>query len=133
MPDELDLEEVELPETAFLWRRIPPWHYKFEENAGDFRPTTAAFEDNPDGQPMSAYIADECAQPENALAGHDGYGLVAIPISVLKAKNMKIVRQEVEGPRGHVGVVGKKTDGVRKAIKRASIWVVRAREEDNQT
>jgi hypothetical protein len=37
--------------TGTLWRRIPPFHFFFDENLGRNRPSTAAFEDHPDGTP----------------------------------------------------------------------------------
>lgn len=119
------LDDETIPSSAVLWRRIPPWHYKPDHNLNDYRPSTASFEDDTNGSPMSAYIAEECGEPSNALEGHDGFGLVAIVAERVRQLGLKIVRNDTPGPRGHVLVVGKKTDSVKKKIKKASEWVVR--------
>jgi hypothetical protein len=41
-----------------LLRRIPPRHICFDENLGRHRPSSAAFEDDEDGDPMSVYRHD---------------------------------------------------------------------------
>lgn len=38
---------------AQLWRRIPPWHLVNDQNLGTVRPSSAAFDNDPDGRPMS--------------------------------------------------------------------------------
>lgn len=127
--DENCIDDVTILPGTVLWRRIPPWHYKYDENVGDKRPSTAAFEDDPDGDHMSSYLADECGTPEKALEGHEGFGLVAFKVDLAREKGMKIVRRDAPGPKGHVLVVGNKTGGVRKALKKGSIWVKRPAEE----
>lgn len=114
-------------DDAELWRRIPPWHVVSDENIGDIRPSSAAFEDDPNGEPMSAYLADECKDPHIALADHESFGLVAITAGLARECKQIIVRQPAVGPPGHVVLIGKKTDSVRKKFARAaaSCWVVR--------
>jgi hypothetical protein len=120
-------DDPTISDDAELWRRIPPWHIFSDENIGGIRPSSAAFEDDPDGEPMSVYLADECRDPHIALAGHEGFGLVAITARLARECKQAIVRQPVPGPSGHVVVVGKKTDSVRKKFARAAAgqWVVR--------
>lgn len=93
----------------------------------DIRPSSASFEDDPDGEPMSVYLADECKDPQLALAGHKGFGLVAITAGLARQCNQIVVRQPVPGPPGHGVVAGKKTDSVRKKFARfaATRWVIR--------
>jgi hypothetical protein len=120
-------DDLTIPDEAELWRRIPPWHVIPDENIGDIRPSSAAFEDDPDGAPMSVYLADECKDPQLALAGHEGFGLVAITAGLARQCDQIVVRQPVPGPPGHVVVAGKKTDSVRKKFYRfaAKHWIVR--------
>jgi hypothetical protein len=120
-------DDPTIADDAELWRRIPPWHIILDENIGDIRPSSAAFEDDPDGAPMSAYLGNECKDPQIALAGHEGFGLVAITAKMARECNQIIVRQPVTGPPGHVVVVGKKTDSVRKKFARAAAkrWIFR--------
>jgi len=125
LDDPVYIDDDLIPSTAVLWRRIPVWHYKFDQNENDFRPSTASYEDDKEGSPMSAYLATECGEPASALEGHEGFGLVAFTVSQARDLGMKIVRDERPGPRGHVLIVGKKTDRVRKGLKRCCDWVER--------
>ncbi|MGH9840415.1 MAG: hypothetical protein ACREEM_16675 [Blastocatellia bacterium] len=120
-------DDPTISDDADLWRRIPPWHFILDENLGDIRPSSAAFDDDPDGAPMSAYLAEECKEPQIVLVNHDGFGLVAITAKLARECNQLIARQPVPGPPGHIVVVGKKTDSVRKKLARAAAknWVVR--------
>ncbi|HEX8843078.1 MAG TPA: hypothetical protein VF791_00330 [Pyrinomonadaceae bacterium] len=133
MPDEKDyIDDTNIPSDSVLWRRIPPWHYRYDENVGDKRPSTASFEDDMDGAPMSAYLAEECREPEVALEGHEGFGLVAFTAGFARELGLKIVRQTVPGPPGHVVIVGKKTDSIRKKLKKKSEWVRRPSEDSGE-
>ena len=133
MPDDPDyIDDESVPQTAVLWRRIPKWHYKYDENEADYRPSTASFEDDSDGSPMSSYLADECGEPAVALKGHQGFGLVALTAAQVRELGLKIVRMETPGPPGHVLVVGKKTDGVRKKLKKHCTWVKRPEDEPDR-
>lgn len=127
MPDIDYKDDPTISDDADLWRRIPPRHIVLDENIGDIRPSSAAFENDLDGAPMSAYLAEECIDPQIALASHEGFGLVAITAGLARECNQLIVRQPVPGPPGHVVIVGAKTDSVRKKFARAAAkrWVLR--------
>jgi hypothetical protein len=47
-----------MPDGVALRRRIPPWHFYYDERLGRMRPGSAAFEDDTDGDPMSMYRTD---------------------------------------------------------------------------
>lgn len=38
-------------DSADLWRRIPSWHIVYDQNLQRLRPSSAAFEDHPNGSP----------------------------------------------------------------------------------
>src|SRR5260370_18038585 len=65
-----------------LLRRIPPQHFYFDQNLNRLRPSSAAFEDDGDGDPMSVYLSSvltaETREPSTVLAGHEGYALASI-------------------------------------------------------
>jgi len=114
------------PEVHDEWgllRRIPPWHFTWEAD-GAVRPSGAAFDDDQDGNPMSVVVAEECAGLEKVLEGHEGFALVRIPVGVAKEKGQRIVLAPTEAEPAHALVVGKKTKSVRRALARASEWVV---------
>jgi hypothetical protein len=59
-------DDPSIPDDAELWRRIPPWHFVDDENLRQIRPSSAAFEDDPDGSPMSVILGGETRDPQDA-------------------------------------------------------------------
>lgn len=122
------VDDETIADSDPIWRRIPPRHFVFDENKGMMRPSSAAFEDHPDGSPMSVVLGKMASEagrtPETVLEGHEGYGLVAFPASVARAKGQKIVKKWLQEEPAHAEVFGKKTKGVRKAIAKASDWII---------
>ena len=73
---------AEVLDASRLLRRVPPTWIIFDDNLGRWRPTSAAFEDDRDGDPMSVYRRDiieaEGGSILRVLAGHDGYWLASL-------------------------------------------------------
>ena len=66
MPYDHYSDDPTIPDDAELWRRIPPWHFFHDANLGQIRPWSAAFEDHPNGSPMSVLLAAEVGHPQHA-------------------------------------------------------------------
>ena len=109
---------------AELWRRIPPWHFYRDPNDGSTRPSSAAFEDDSDHDPMSIVLGEECAGPASVLAGHDSYALAAFTARLAREKGQKLVRDPLPDEPAHGLVVGTKTTSTRRAFAKHSRWVV---------
>ncbi|MGH9202193.1 MAG: hypothetical protein ACRD2A_13270, partial [Vicinamibacterales bacterium] len=71
-----------IPDAATLWRRIHPDWWVLDKKTGNRRLSTAAFDNAPDGSPMSVGLADEMPGTEALLAGYEGYGVAAFTASV---------------------------------------------------
>jgi hypothetical protein len=61
---------------------------------------------------------------ESAMAGHEGFALVGFPAGLARALNQIIVRDPTPDQPAHALVVGKKTKGVKRALRDGSHWVV---------
>lgn len=118
------LDDPSISDDAELWRRIPPWHFYFDEKLGRSRPSKAAFEDDGDGSPMSVVLASEAGPPESALAEHPGYALSAITAGLARACGQLIVRDPTPEEPAHAVVVGRKTDSIKRRFAREARWVV---------
>lgn len=116
-------DDPTIVDEAALWRRIPPWHIYFDENLGRRRPSSAAFDDDPDG-PMSVVIAAESRGPDSVLAGHDGYGLASLTAGFARGVGQGVARDPTEEEPAHALVFGRKTRRVRNKLVSASAWVV---------
>src|ERR1700674_870735 len=75
-------DDPTIKDDTSLLRRIPPWHRFFDQNENRWRPSSAAFEDDDEGDPMSVYLSTvllrENREPSVVLAGHKGYSLASI-------------------------------------------------------
>jgi hypothetical protein len=117
-------DDPSIPDEAELWRRIPPWHFYFDEKLGRVRPSKAAFEDDGDGSPMSVTLAGEAGRPDDALVGHPGFALAAITAGLARSCGQRIVRDPTPNDPAHAVVIGRKTDSIKRRFAREARWVV---------
>jgi hypothetical protein len=128
MPDREYRDDPSITASAELWRRIPPWHCTFDENLGRWRPSTAAFEDHPDGSPMSVVLADDLKASgrgtDEVLAAYPDFALAAITAGLARECGQIIARDPLEDEPAHAVVVGSKSRAIRKRFSLECRWVV---------
>lgn len=122
------IDDLTIADDSPLWRRVPPRHVIFDENRAAWRPSSAAFEDHPNGTPMSVVLGQEVLNagrgPASVLAGHEGFGLVSFTAALAREKRQGIVRRPLPEEPAHAEVFGKKTESVRKAFAKSCFWVM---------
>lgn len=92
--------------------------------AGDV-PTCSSLNFKDKDHELSVNLADE-ATPDQALAGHEGFGLVQITAGQIRdacGAEIKICRCTEEPDLGHVLVCGKVSGGMAKRMQKAAVWV----------
>lgn len=121
------VDDLTIRDTDDLWRRVPhtPRHIVWDGNRNCHRVSSAAFDDDADGEPMSVVLAAEAGDPTGVLRGHPGYGVVAFEAGVARSRQQIVVRDPLPDQPTHGLVVGRKTDSVRRAFARAARWVRR--------
>lgn len=130
MPDATppNIDDVTIADEAQLWRNIPPWHIVADGNQGGKRISKAAFEDHPDGSPMSVVLGDDVLdsgrEPASVIARLDGFRLASVTAGLARSLNQGIARRPLETEPAHAEVSGRKTDGVRKRFAREAIWII---------
>lgn len=117
-------DDPSIPDDEELWRRIPPHHFFFDDADGRLRPASAAFDNDPDGSPMSVFLASGTPGPDAALAGHDGHALAAITAGLARANGQGVVRAPLPGLPSHAHVEGPKPKSIQRRLARAARWVV---------
>ncbi|MBI3696222.1 MAG: hypothetical protein HY238_15470 [Acidobacteria bacterium] len=121
-------DDPTIPDQAELWRRIPPWHLVKDENLGRIRPSSAAFDNHPDGSAMSVLLGNEMTAagcgPEAALAGHERFALAAITAHLARSCGQGIARDPLPDAPAHAVVFGEKTRLIRKKLAMAAYWVI---------
>lgn len=116
-----------------LLRRIPPKHFFFDENEQRWRPSSAAFEDDDDGDPMSVCLSSvllvEKRQASGVLAGHEGYALAAISAGLARVHGQTVHPKPLPEETSHAAVCGDKGKSKKSAPKKQfalqATWVVR--------
>ncbi|HWZ98331.1 MAG TPA: hypothetical protein VN025_11275 [Candidatus Dormibacteraeota bacterium] len=126
-PDDLSIEAEES-----LLRRIPPDHIIFDDNEKRWRPSSAAFEDDRDGDPMSVVLLKilnrDKREPSSVLKGHEDYALASITAGLARQYVQTVHPQPLDEEPAHAVVCGEKTKGKKNAPKKkfaqAATWVV---------
>lgn len=122
------VDDATIDGSAELWRRIPPWHFIMDANLGRMRPSSAAFDDHPDGSPMSVLLAadviDSGRTPEEALNPFAGFALAAFAAELARSCQQGIARQPLDDEPAHAIVFGRKTDRVKKRFAKECSWVI---------
>jgi hypothetical protein len=117
-------DDPTIPDEADLWRRIPPWHFVMDENSGQIRPSSAAFDNDPGGSPMSVVLAAESNAPESVLAGHQGLALASFKVRVARECNQGVARDPLPNEPAHTLVFGTKTKSIRRRLAKEATWAV---------
>jgi hypothetical protein len=130
-PDDPTIADAEV-----LWRRIPPWKdwIVWDDNQGRLRPSSMAFQDHPDGTPMSVFLAAEAVDPVIALEGLDDFLLAAVTAGETRIRGQRLVRAPLIGtPAGHTHVIGRKTHRNMSPLAKSSTWVIEPSELPSAT
>lgn len=126
-PDSYE-DDATIFDSAQLWRNIPPWHIVDDNNSGGKRISKAAFDDHPNGTPMSVVLGDDVLasgrSPSSIIAGHDGFCLASVTAALARALRQGVVRRPLAEEPAHAEVFGKKTDSVRRKFAREAVWVI---------
>ncbi|HVX60815.1 MAG TPA: hypothetical protein VHC19_09440 [Pirellulales bacterium] len=128
MAEQNYIDDSSIADVAVLWRRIPPWHFVLDENIGRFRPSSAAFENHPNGSPMSVVLADEVAasgrSPQDVLAGHARFALAAFTAGLARQCQQGVMREPLLEEPAHAVVFGEKRKRIRQLLAKSATWEV---------
>lgn len=133
MPDAQHVDDETILDSDVLWRRVPDWpsFITFDKQRGHYRVTSSAFDNDRDGDPMSVFLA-AITRPDDVLAGHDGFGIVAFTAGFVRAQGQMVFRSPDDGPPGHAKVAGPKDRRVRRAFAEVARWVRRPEPYDQE-
>ena len=111
-----------------LLRRIPENHFHFDHNLGRMPPSSAAFEDDRDGDPMSVYRKDvidaEGGDVKRVLIGHQGYALAGITAGLVRSREHTVFSDPLPDESSHAKVCGHRTKRLMREFARKAEWVV---------
>lgn len=115
-------------DRAGLWRRIPSWHVVYDQNLQRLRPSSAAFDDHPNGSPMSVILGDEVLQEGRTAASlmlsFPGFALAAITAGIARSCQQGVAREPLPDEPAHAVVFGRKSDSVKRQLAKSANWVL---------
>jgi hypothetical protein len=121
-------DDPSITDGGELLRRIPEWHWFYDSNLKQMRPSSAAFEDDQDGDPMSVYrrnvIEAEGDDVRRVLAGHRRFALAALTAGQFRSRSQTVFADPLPEEASHAKVCGPKTRSVRRWFAANAIWVV---------
>ena len=108
-----------------LLRRIPHWHFYYDERLGRMRPRSAAFEDDGDGDPMSVYRRDiidaEGGEVTRVMVGHDGFALASLTAGEVRSRHQTVFPDPLLEESSHAKICGPKPESTRRWFAKQSI------------
>ena len=120
--------DPKVADSVALLRRIPHWHFYFDRRLGRKRPSSAAFEDDGDGDPMSVYRLDvvesEGGDAQRVMAGHPGFALASLTACQARSRLQTVFPDPQPEESSHTKVCGPKTDAVRRWFASQAVWVI---------
>jgi hypothetical protein len=125
-------DDQSIADDALLLRRVPSkpnLNVVWDANLGCWRPSSASFENDKDGSPMSVQLSDTLAElglpMETALKGHEeGFSLAAITARTARKYDQSIIRDPTEDEPAHGLVVGEKPKRISRKLAKSFRWIV---------
>ncbi len=126
-----DIDDLTIDNETLLLRRIPtnPVCIVRDDNLGCWRPSSASFENHPDGSPMSVVLSDtldELDRPYTSALGDHGedFSLASFKAGLARECNQGVMRKPTEEEPAHGEVFGNKSKSVRKKLAKNASWIV---------
>jgi hypothetical protein len=124
MPVETEEDDLSIPDTDRLFRRVPPNQLEPLED-GSSRPTSAVFKHTELSVNIECLMIEQRRPPEDALTGYPGHYLTSIIAGDVRGKGHPIVK-DTEPPNdpAHGLVLGKKKASFANAMLASHRWIV---------
>jgi hypothetical protein len=111
-----------IPDEAPLLRRVHPLQI-VPDDSGQQHVSTAAFTDPEMSVDAEPILSEEGLDWHFSLKDHPGHSLVRFTASIAREVGQKVEHKPIPGNRAHTVVIGKKTNLVKKSIRRSCEWV----------
>jgi hypothetical protein len=117
-------DDPTIPDDAVIWRYVVPQWIVPGKDGQRSLPSTGAFEDSSDGDPMSAILASKDRDPATAVPKTSpDAGVVAFTAGFLRGLGLELERAPEPEEPDHILVRGNKTKSLRNALKNNARWV----------
>lgn len=128
------VDDASISADDFLLRRVivePEIWVAWDPKQQRWRPSSAAFDDDKEGAPMSVALASELARLgrplESVIEGHDDrfeLALAGVRASEFRARGQIIIRDPTPDEPAHALVIGPKPQSARSKWAKCAEWIV---------
>lgn len=119
-------DDLTIVDAELLWRRIPERWVVADRETGRRRISSAAFDNHPNGTPMSVYLSSVIRSdgrgPDSVLL--PGFFLAAITAQTARENGQGVHRAPLPEEPSHAEVFGRKTKSIRRKLARSAQWIV---------
>jgi hypothetical protein len=127
MPD-MRIDDKTISDQERLLRRAYPDAIRFDEKLQCYTISSAVFADrNTDGMEVSVNLESVLKEynlpPESILAGHEGFGLIALTAGNARSCQQIVYRDPLENNPSHALIVGNKTRSLKRKMASLSIII----------
>jgi hypothetical protein len=124
MPDDTQEDDLSIPDTDRLFRRVPPNQLEPLED-GSQRPSSSVFKQLELSVNIECLMVEQGRPPEDTLTGYPGHYLTSIVARDVRAKGHPIVKYtEPPNDPAHGLVLGKKKNSFANAMLASHQWIV---------
>ena len=114
---------------VLLLRRVPTKpnvNVVWDDNQARWRPSSASFDNHPNGSPMSVVLSDTLEKldrpMESALIGHgDGFSLASITAALARDSMQGVAREPTKEEPAHGVVFGKKSKSIQQICEKIRV------------
>ena len=116
-------DDKTISDDAELWR-----HFVYDESRGCLRPSYAAFEDHPNGSPMSVVLGEDVLRDgrsaQSIVHSFPGFAVATFTAGLARSCQQGIAREPLDEEPAHAVIFGRKTDSVKRRLAKSSHWVL---------
>lgn len=124
MAEETQQDDLSIPNTDRLFRRVPPNQLITQED-GSRRPSSSVFKHEKMSVNIESLMVEQGRPPEDTLTGYPGQFLTSIIAGDVRRFGHRIVKDTAPpNDPAHGLVLGKKRDSFANAMVRSHKWIV---------
>ncbi len=124
------MDDLSIRDNSDLLRRIPfvkGSQVVWDDNVKRYKPSSAAFNNTTGSNSMSIVLAEKLEKgrkPSDVVMGYDNNCLISFKARVARENNQRIIHDALPDEPAHGSVIGEKSKKVKRALAKASVWVV---------
>ena len=124
----MGVDDDSIQNNDALYRRIPNVQIVYNENLGESRPTSKAFQNESNQNAMSVShaikLVNNGRSPADLISKYPDSCLASITAGLARKYNQIVYFDEIDEDISHTHIEGNKSKSCRRAFAKISLWVI---------